>query len=131
MDLGPPTFYQEVLADFIGEGHFARHLRRMRVLYCERRNALVNSIRQELGSVVELLGGEAGMHLAVTLPNGSRDLEIAERAARQNLWIWPLSASYLGEARPGFILGFGGTPAEETPRAVRKLRDLCSLTVGD
>jgi GntR family transcriptional regulator/MocR family aminotransferase len=130
MDLGPPTFYQEVLADFIGEGHFARHLRRMRVLYCERRTALVNSIRQELGSMVEVLGGEAGMHLAVTLPNGSCDLEIAERAARQNLWIWPLSASYLGEARPGFILGFGGTPVEEIPRAVRKLRDLCSHTVG-
>lgn len=127
MDLGPPTFYQEVLADFIREGHFARHLRRMRVLYGERRTALVESIHQELGSMVELLGSEAGMHLAVTLPNGSRDLEIAERAARQNLWIWPLSAAYLGEARPGFILGFGGTAVEEIPRAVRQLRNLCSL----
>ena len=54
------------------------------------------------------------MHLVVTLPKGSRDLEIAERAARHNLWMWPLSGAYLGEtARPGLILGFGGaTPAE-------------------
>ena len=125
MDLGPPTFYQEVLADFIGEGHFARHIRRMRVLYRERRSTLVDSISKELGPMVEVLGGEAGMHLAVTLPNGSRDLEIAERAARQNLWIWPLSLSYLGEvSRPGFILGFGSTAVEEIPRAVRKLRNL-------
>jgi GntR family transcriptional regulator/MocR family aminotransferase len=125
MDLGPPTFYQEVLADFIGEGHFARHIRRMRVLYGERRSALVNSIREELGSLVEVLGDEAGMHLAVTLPERSRDLEISERAARQNLWIWPLSSSYLGDvARPGFILGFGSTPAAEMPNAVRKLRNL-------
>ena len=125
LDLGPPTFYQEVLADFIGEGHFARHIRRMRVLYRERRSTLVASISKELGPMVEVLGGEAGMHLAVTLPNGSRDLELAERAARQNLWLWPLSLSYLGEvSRPGFILGFGSTAVEELPRAVRKLRNL-------
>jgi GntR family transcriptional regulator/MocR family aminotransferase len=124
MDLGPPTFYQEVLADFIGEGHFARHIRRMRVLYRERRSALADSIGQELGSMVEVLGSEAGMHLTVTLPTGSRDLEIAEQAARQNLRIWPLSSSYMGVSRPGFILGFGSTPVEEIPAAVRKLRNL-------
>ena len=128
MDLGPPTFYQEVLADFISEGHFARHIRRMRVLYHERRTALVDNISKELGSMVEVLGSEAGMHLAVTLPNRYHDLEIAERAARQNLWIWPLSRSYLGEvSRPGFILGFGSASVAEIPRAVRKLRNLLAL----
>jgi GntR family transcriptional regulator/MocR family aminotransferase len=125
MDLGPPTFYQDVVADFIDEGHFARHIRKMRVLYCERRTALAHSISKELGPMVEVLGGEAGMHLTVTLPNGSRDVEVAERAARQGLLIWPLSRSYLGEvSRPGFILGFGSTAVDEIPRAVRKLRDL-------
>jgi GntR family transcriptional regulator/MocR family aminotransferase len=125
VDIGPPNFYQEVIADFISEGHFSRHIRRMRVLYRERRSALVDSISKELGSMVEVLGGEAGMNLAVTLPAGSRDVEIAERAAGQNLWLWPLSPSYLGEAsRPGFILGFASTPVEEIPRAVRKLRIL-------
>ena len=124
MDLGPPTFYQEVLADFIGEGHFARHIRRMRVLYGERRRVLVDSINKELGSRVTVLGDEAGMHLAVMLSNQSRDTEIAERAARQNLRIWPLSPCYLAEARPGFILGFGSASVEEIPAAVRKLRKL-------
>lgn len=125
MDLGPPSFHQEVLADFISEGHFARHIRRMRVLYHERRSALVDSIRKELGSLVEVHGSAAGMHLTVTLPAPSRDLEIAGRAARQNLWIWPLSPAYLGQvSRPGFILGFGSTPVAEIPPAVRKLRNL-------
>lgn len=128
MDLGPPTFYQEVLADFITEGHFARHIRRMRILYRERRSALVDSINKELGAKVDVLGTEAGMHLAVRLPYRSRDLEIAERAARRNLWIWPLSTSYRGEvARPGFILGFGSTAAAEIPPAVRKLRNLIEM----
>jgi GntR family transcriptional regulator/MocR family aminotransferase len=128
MDLGPPSFYQEVLTDLINEGHFARHIRRMRSLYRERRTALVDSIGKELGSRIEVLGDEAGMHLTVTLPSGSCDVEIAERAARQNLWLWPLSPSYLGEvSRSGFILGFGSAPVAEIPRAVRKLRNLLTV----
>jgi DNA-binding transcriptional MocR family regulator len=56
---------------------------------------------------------------------GIRDSEIAERASRQNLWLVPLSTSYLGEpSRHGFILGFGSTAVEEIPNAVRKLRTL-------
>ncbi len=125
MDLGPSTLYQEALADFIAEGHFARHIRRMRVLYRERRSALVESLQEELGSMVEVLGGAAGLQLTVTLPKGTNDLEISERAARQKLWLWPLSTSYLGgAASPGFILGFGSTAARDIPRSVRKLRDL-------
>ncbi|MGD1081390.1 MAG: PLP-dependent aminotransferase family protein [Candidatus Sulfotelmatobacter sp.] len=125
MDLGPPSFYQEVLAEFIAEGHFARHIRRMRVLYRERANVLIDSLNKDLGGMVEVFGGEAGMHLAVTLKDGSRDLEIAQRAARQNLWLWPLSPSYLGDGvRQGFILGFGSTEVAEIPRAVRKFRNL-------
>jgi GntR family transcriptional regulator / MocR family aminotransferase len=126
VDLGPPTFYQEVLADFIREGHFARHVRRMCLLYRERRSALVAEISKQLGAMVDVLGSEAGVHLAVILPKGSHsDLEIAERAARQNLWLWPLSSSYLNEApRPGFILGFGCTAVADIPHAIGKLRDL-------
>ena len=128
MDLGPPSFYQEVVSDFIREGHFARHIRRMRIHYGELRSALVVSLSRELGPLVELLGDEAGMHVAVTLQNGSCDLEIAERAARLNLSLWPLSPSYMGEAsRQGFILGFGGTRLTEIPNAVRKLRNLLAI----
>jgi len=124
-DLGMPSFSQEVLTDFINEGHFARHIRRMRVLYRERRTALVESSGKELGSMVEVLGSEAGMHLTVMLRNESSDLEIAERASRQNLLIWPLSTVYLSKpSRSGFILGFGSTAIEEIPRAVVKLRNL-------
>ena len=125
MDLGAPSFYQDVLTDFIGEGHFARHIRRMRVLYQERRTALVKSLNQELGSSVEVIGSEAGMHLTVTLPNGTDDVDIAERAARQNLWVWPLSTTYQGQpTRPGFILGFGSVDTSDVPHGVQKLRQL-------
>ena len=129
IDLGPPTFHQEVLAEFIREGHFARHIRRMRVLYCERRNALVGSIRKELGSMVEILGDEAGLYVTVALPLGSPDQEVAEKAARQNLLVLPLSTCYLSDdPRPGFVLGFANTAAKDIPDAMRKLRKLLIST---
>src|SRR5260370_30998945 len=128
MDLGPASFYQDVLTACIQEGHFARHIRRMRIHYGKLRITLVGSLTKELGATVEVVGDEAGMHVAVTLQNWCHDLEIAERAARQNLSLWPLSPSYLGKAsRQGFILGFGGTTVAEIPNAVRKLRNLLAM----
>jgi GntR family transcriptional regulator / MocR family aminotransferase len=125
MDLCPPSFSQGVLADFIGEGHFARHIRRMKVLYQERRNALVASIDRELGSLVEVLGSEAGVHLTVALPKGAPDVEIARKAALQDVWMWPLSPSYVGDGpRCGLILGFGSAAVSDIPRAFRKLRNV-------
>jgi GntR family transcriptional regulator/MocR family aminotransferase len=129
MDLGPPIFHQEVLVEFIEEGHFARHIRTMRNLYRERRTALVDCIRSELGSKVKVLGGEAGLHLTILLPAGSHELQIAKRAAQQNLWLWPLSRYYGNKAAdPGFVLGFGSTPLTEIRPAVHKLRDLLAAT---
>ena len=127
MDIGPATFSQAVLADFIHEGHFSRHIRRMRLLYRERRNALVANIEKELGDAVAVTGEQAGMHLCVML-NGVSDREVAGRAAGAGLWLVPLSTSYVGKAsRQGFILGFGSTAANEMAKAVRKLRAVSGM----
>jgi GntR family transcriptional regulator/MocR family aminotransferase len=123
LDLTHPHLYQAVLTDFMREGHFARHLRRLRLVYGERRTALVDSLHQQFGSRLELHGAQAGMHLVATLPNGFNDREIAKRAALKKLWLWPLSPSYLGKAlRQGFILGFGSTKAAEIPDHVQRLK---------
>jgi GntR family transcriptional regulator / MocR family aminotransferase len=125
MDIFPPYLFQEVLTDFMRLGHFARHIRRMRNLYGERRAVLVESLRVEFGNLLEVHGAEAGMHLAVMLPEGWRDREIAAAAARERLWLWPLSPCYMGERpRPGLVLGFGSVAAQEVPRAARKLRSI-------
>jgi GntR family transcriptional regulator/MocR family aminotransferase len=125
MDLGSPHFYQAVLSDFMSEGHFARHIRRMRLLYGERRAALVDCLRKEFGSTLEILGAEAGMHLVVILPKELSDVKIAHKAVREKLWLWPLSLHYLGsDIRQGFVLGFSSTAVEEMPRAVHRLHAL-------
>jgi GntR family transcriptional regulator/MocR family aminotransferase len=124
MDVGLPALTQAVVADFIREGHFARHIRRMRLIYCERRAQLMESLRDELPGRIEATGAEAGLHIAVTL-HGLRDLEVAANAVSQKLWLLPLSLSYAGEpCRQGLILGFGSVPTADLPNAVRGLREL-------
>src|SRR6202034_1996937 len=78
MDIFPPYLYQEVLADFMNLGHFGRHIRKMRQIYSERRTVLVECLREECSDILEIHGTEAGMNLAVTLPKGFRDQEIAD-----------------------------------------------------
>lgn len=124
LDIGPATFHQAVLADFIGEGHFARHIRRTRLVYAERRNALIENLHDHFGSLLKMTGTETGMHLSVLL-NGISDQEISERGARENLWLVPLSSFYMGKAvQRGFILGFGNASVQEIPAAVHKLQTL-------
>ncbi len=127
-DLCPSHLYQAALADFMSAGHFTRHIRKTRQLYAERRNALALALAKEFGSEIErsqmqILGAEAGMHLVVTLPPGLSDQKISARAAQEGLWLWPLSAAYAGTSvRQGFILGFGGTKADDMLQQVRRLR---------
>jgi GntR family transcriptional regulator/MocR family aminotransferase len=127
LDIFPPYLFQEVLADFIQEGHFTRHIRKMRQVYGEKRTALVESLRAEFGNQLEIQGAEAGMHLAVTLPEGWSDTEISVKARPERIWLWPLSPSYFAiKPRNGFILGFGSTQLEQIPRYVRRMKALIS-----
>ena len=125
MDLFPPQLYQDVLTEFIEAGHYARHVRRTKLLYQERRDALVESINREFDGSAEVMGTEAGLHLTLKAPLEVSDQEIALRAARHRLWLYPLSACYHGSPQTqGFILGFGNAPKKDIPGAVQTLKRL-------
>jgi GntR family transcriptional regulator/MocR family aminotransferase len=128
MDICPPSLVQAALADFLREGHFARHARKMRALYAERRGVLVAALRQQFGDRLEILGDQAGLHLVAAFRDGEAvdDGLLAATAARQGLWVMPLSSCYLGKpARRGVVLGYGGTDTRLIPEAVRRLRAVC------
>jgi GntR family transcriptional regulator/MocR family aminotransferase len=127
MDIFPSYLHQEVMTDFILEGHFTRHIRKMRQVYKERRSILIDSLECEFPSHsgFEVHGVEAGMHLAFTLPPGLDDREISTRALDSRLWLWQLSPAYTTTpSRHGFILGFGSSLPAQIPRAVRLMRSL-------
>lgn len=115
--------YQTVLTDFIQEGHLARHIRRMRMLYMERRKALVSALSTQLGSALEVVGTDAGMHVVALLPPGVDDVAISRRAAREGIAALPLSTCYIGPSqRGGLVLGYGGANSHQIRDGVRRLK---------
>jgi GntR family transcriptional regulator/MocR family aminotransferase len=122
-DIFSSTLYQAVLTDFIREGHFARHIRRMRMLYMNRRAALVSAIRLQMGDRLEVIGAEAGMHLVALLPPGFDDVAVSSAAIRKGISAMPLSSCYSKPpARGGLILGYGGADERQIHDGVRQLR---------
>ena len=121
-DIFSSTLYQAVLTDFIREGHFARHIRRMRMLYMDRRRALVNAIHTQMGDMFEVIGAEAGMHLVALLPPGTNDAAVSRKAAQRGISAMPLSSCYMKPpTKSGLILGYGGANAHQIHDGICKL----------
>ena len=122
-DIFSSTLYQAVMTDFLREGHFARHIRRMRMLYMERRLVLAEAIQTQMGVWLEVIGAEAGMHLAALLPPGMDDVALSRKAVQKGVSAMPLSSCYSKPpARGGLVLGYGGANVHQIHEGVRKLR---------
>jgi GntR family transcriptional regulator / MocR family aminotransferase len=118
----PPSLEQAVLADFIAEGHFATHIRRMRALYAERQDALLEALRSTLAGLVEPGPAEAGMQLAVHLPPDADDAAVTRRALARDVETIPLSRFALDPMeRGGLLLGYAGVTPAEIKEGVRIL----------
>ena len=131
LDLFPATLYQLALTDFLRQGHFARHIRRMRAIYLKRRDALVEEIRRRLGDTLTIVNADAGMHLTAWLPAHIDDREVVRGAARRGISAIALSTCYAGKAaKPGLVLGFGGTPEEAVGWAVECLAEAIAEAHG-
>jgi GntR family transcriptional regulator / MocR family aminotransferase len=118
----PPLLEQLALADFLAEGHFARHLRKMRLLYAERRNALVDALTRELGDLLDVTVPEAGLHLAAWLPSSMSAHAATQQAAAHGLHILPISHFSLRPLqRDGVLLGFASASPEELRAGVQTL----------
>src|SRR5205814_9900583 len=82
---------QAILHSFIEEGHYVRHLRRMRKVYSERLQLLANEVRKQLGPALELSPVEAGMQTVGWLRTAQSPDEIAALALEENVDVIPLS----------------------------------------
>jgi GntR family transcriptional regulator / MocR family aminotransferase len=108
---------QMALAELIESGRYARHLRRMRKLYEERRNGLVAAIKRHLAGLMTVSADAGGMHLSVRLDAPLRDIDVSTAARPHGLHLSPLSAYCLGmpggsdmPRYNGFLLGYAETP---------------------
>jgi len=121
-DRHSPTTEQAVLAVFITQGHFARHIRLMRTFYAERQEVLVKEIKSRLDGLLDVYPDEAGMHLVGWLPEGASDVAAARRAAEHGVEVGVLSNYYLGEQKRGAVtLGYTAFSPREISKGAREL----------
>ena len=124
-DVGTAVFPQTVLAEFISDGHFARHVRRIRTVYEERYWLLVELIRERLAGRLDVTPAGAGLSMAVHLEPGLEERQVVDRAPAFDLDVKGLSfASIRYPHRPGLLLGFGGLDTSEIRQGIERLERL-------
>jgi len=118
-----PLFLQAALADFINEGHFAKHLRRMRRLYARRRSLFMELTPRYLGDWLEPLKGESGLQTVWRLKGGIEDKAMARAALDASISATPLSIHYRhGSPEHGLILGFASADERDMHLGLKRLR---------
>ncbi|MBX3173148.1 MAG: PLP-dependent aminotransferase family protein [Gemmatimonadaceae bacterium] len=120
-DVHSPTLEQMVLTDFITEGHFERHVRRLRHVYLERQQALRDGVQRHLRGMLELTPGEAGLFVVGWLPAGVSDEKAAALAAAEGVDVMPLSRMGEGPIHPGLVLGYAGLNVADIAEGVQRL----------
>ena len=121
-DRGSSMVEQVVVAEFMAQGHFGRHIRRMRVLYQSRQQVLIEALAQHLPNVLRVQPSEAGMHLIGRLPPDADDRAVSEKLAQAGVIAAPLSSYTLQHpCPPGLVLGYTAYSKLEIKRAVKRL----------
>lgn len=129
IDVNRPQLEQAVLADFIAEGHFTRHIRRMRTLYAERRAALIDAAKD---LPLELYAPHTGMHLIGWLPPGVDDRAVAREAARDHIHVLPISSLAVEPLpRGGLVLGYAGVNPQQIEADVERLAAVLTSVIAN
>jgi GntR family transcriptional regulator/MocR family aminotransferase len=122
IDRQPATMQQAVASEFMQQGHFAAHIRRMRQLYREQRDALAETLTRRAAGKLEVALPDQGMHLIGYLKDGSSDLAVEAAARQAGIVVRAISRFYrAARPRPGLMLGFSGFPRQLIVPAAARL----------
>ena len=115
-----PKLTQQIIADFINEGFFATHMRKMRRVYHQRQQILIEAAEKHLKGLVEINPVEQGFHCNAWLPDHA-DPEQVEQTLRaagyavNNLDYYCMTPL----KRKGFMIGFAGTPEDKISDGIK------------
>ena len=113
---------QHVIANFMREGHYEKHIAKMRTLYRKKREALLAALKTYLPKAFQVFGDEAGLHIVIKLPDGLTEREAIERAAATNIQIDAVSTMYqLNSPSNTVMLGFGAIALDRIDEVVFRL----------
>jgi len=121
LEFQPPVLNQAVLADFMMDGHYERHLRRMRVAYRERLDAMVSAAARFCGGTLRVRQVLTGLHAVADLEDGD-DERVAWEARARGVEAMPLSMfASVATAANGLLLGFAPIRPEDAADGMRRL----------
>ncbi|MCG8509357.1 MAG: PLP-dependent aminotransferase family protein [Rhodospirillales bacterium] len=119
----PSPILQMTLADFIAQGAFATHLRRMRGLYAKRQRYFAELCRELLSDWLEIQPSDAGIQMVSLLKPGLDDRQVLEAALRRSVRFMPLSSLYHhAEPRQGLVFGYAASDEHQIRKGLRQLR---------
>lgn len=118
-----PRFDQHILASFMRDGYFSKHLNRMRKIY-RKKHDRITEIFETYYSEVIITGDQAGMHILISVPLLKSEDELKQIAAKANIAIYPVSDYLLKPIKykyPTFLFGFGGIPLDQIEEGIHQL----------
>ncbi|MCV6639374.1 PLP-dependent aminotransferase family protein [Candidatus Albibeggiatoa sp. nov. NOAA] len=117
-----PLLNQAVISDFITEGHFTRHLRKMRKLYKQKWLHFDQLIHEKLFGIATPIAESAGMHLVIEIPNID-DKKLQQHLLQNGFGGSELSRYYIGDAeKTGLVLGFANTTETQRVKCVELIQ---------
>jgi GntR family transcriptional regulator/MocR family aminotransferase len=123
---------QAILTEFIDEGYLNSHIRRMRMLYGERRSLLIKKISERFRERMPVVGDNAGLHLVLELPADADDRQVTAEALSRGIIVRPLTSYYsqANAAHPGLLLGYGCVTTEQICPAFERLASAIETSLG-
>jgi GntR family transcriptional regulator/MocR family aminotransferase len=127
MDRHAPTLDQAVLTEFINEGHFGHHVRKMRQVYSDRSQLLAEEANRRLSGLLDVEHAQSGMRTVAWIKASVTEMVLTRRAEQLGLEVVPMS-KYVRkyEQKPALTLGFAGCNASEIKRGVSVLEAVLS-----
>lgn len=118
--------HQLTLQQFMEQGHWERHIRRMRNVYQKKQAVLIREIKNCFGDLVYITGKEAGLHILLKVRNGMSEKELIDQALKCGVCVYPVSRHWIESNRMESVmiqLGFGGLTEEQIIEGVKRLKN--------
>lgn len=117
-----PGQMQLALAEFIGEGHLDKHVKKLRLVYAQRREVLIEALEKHFGDRAEVSGDQAGVSVVVKFHTRKSDQRLVMEAAKLGVGLMPLSAFMSkGESQGAYLMGFANLKADQIEQGIERL----------
>ncbi|WP_326847619.1 PLP-dependent aminotransferase family protein [Paenibacillus alvei] len=117
--------HQMTMERFMTEGHWDKHLRKMRKLYQEKHSALLTALSEEMGDRVRVIGQHSGLHIKLQVKHEYSEQQLIDAARTVGVKVYPTSIYRIKQEedeQPSLLIGFGGLSLIQIREGVERLR---------